>query len=266
MLTWLEQAQILQKSKQAFVIVTLAKVKGHAPRKVGAKMLVTRESSFGSIGGGNLEETTLKRARALLSEKSPEASVFKLILNPQAGTYGIQCCGGEVEIMLEPQMSTRPSIAIFGAGHVGQALCRVLGQLPLDLYLIDSRMTQLSGFSEAPGLFKRHAPIPETQLDELPPDSYLVVLTHDHAEDLAILDKALRHSSFPFIGLIGSDVKWHHFQRELGKQGHSPEALALVTCPLGIPGISAKLPAAIAIATAAQILEHFSKQGVELEP
>ena len=60
--------------------------------------------------------------------------------------------------------------------------------------------------------------------------------------------------NLPFIGLIGSKTKWATFRHRLAERGFSPQELARVTCPIGIPGIGGKEPAVIAVAVAAQLL------------
>ena len=73
---WLAAVQQLRHDGQPGVLVTVIEVRGHAPREPGAKMVVSREASWGSVGGGNLEATAVARARALISSgaTSPETS------------------------------------------------------------------------------------------------------------------------------------------------------------------------------------------------
>lgn len=266
---WLETAQTLTETKKAFVIVSIAQVRGHAPRSAGSKMLVTEQEVFGSVGGGNLEQTAIEKARALLCQTSPSPELFTVTLNPEGGDWGVQCCGGEVTLLLEPINPTRATVAIFGAGHVGWALVQVLSILPIDVKLIDSRAGQLEppeSFNPQPeiprssgqafNLQLTHSPIPETALETISVGAHLLVMTHDHAEDIAILDTALKRDGLGFIGLIGSSAKWAHFQSELKKQGHTEAALKRVTTPIGLPGVQGKSPQVIAIATAAQLLQH----------
>jgi xanthine dehydrogenase accessory factor len=85
----------------------------------------------------------------------------------------------------------------------------------------------------------------------------VVIMTHDHAEDFALCDAALRLGQpLGSIGLIGSSVKWTRFQAQLAELGHGPAAIALITCPIGRPGITGKDPAIIAVAVAAGLLEN----------
>ena len=254
---WLDRVAALHDAGTPFVLVTLARVRGHAPRGAGSKMVVSREGVWGSVGGGNLEAHVTSRARELLAQHATTPELTVHTLGPEGGPYGVQCCGGEVTVLLEPVYPIRPTVAIFGAGHVGWALVQVLGTLPLSLQLIDSRLEQLERPLPSPltaTVERRHAPVPESVLEGLPDGSHLLVLTHDHAEDLAVLERALREGRFGFVGLIGSASKWAHFGRELKKQGLTAEELTRVTTPIGLPNVPGKSPQAVAIAVAAQLL------------
>ncbi|MEM6431961.1 MAG: xanthine dehydrogenase accessory protein XdhC [Deinococcota bacterium] len=254
---WLEHSTRLATTQTPFVTVTIISVRGHAPRRAGSKMLVTSAQTLGSVGGGNLEQTAINRARDLLSTHQQNPELMTVRLNPKGGDYGIQCCGGEVQVLLEPHDPRRPCVVIFGAGHVGWALVHVLGTLPVDVKLVDSRQAQLTPAETTAiptNLQTVHVPIPETALDNVPDGAYLLVLTHDHAEDLAILERALQCPDFPYVGLIGSKTKWQHFQQRLKETGLSEADLARVTTPIGLSNVPGKSPQAIAIGVAAQLL------------
>jgi xanthine dehydrogenase accessory factor len=85
-------------------------------------------------------------------------------------------------------------------------------------------------------------------------------MTHDHAEDAALCDAALRCRHLGSIGLIGSEAKWRRFEQRLAAEGHGPEDLARITTPIGLPGIRGKEPAAIAVGVAASLLMAFDRQ------
>ena len=261
-MTWLDPFTELRERGEPCVLVTVAAVRGHAPRGAGSKMLVSEREVYGSVGGGNLEQTAIEASRTHLSKKTKTPELLTVALNPKGGDYGVQCCGGEVTLLLEPVYPQRPTVTIFGAGHVGWALVQVLGTLPLELVVVDSRPTQLNADLPTPLNAKvhlTHAEVPETALESLPDGSHLLILTHDHAEDLAIVETALRQAkerNFGFIGLIGSSVKWQHFQRELLAHGFTKTDLARVTTPIGLPNVPGKSPQAIAIGVAAQLLSY----------
>lgn len=257
---WPAKLRELAEGGEPAVIVTVAAVRGHAPREAGAKMLVTAEGLWGTVGGGNLEEVALQAAREMLTGREPGPRLLTVRLNPKEGEFGLQCCGGEVTLLLEPFSAARPTIAIFGVGHVGLALARILCLLPVELWLVDSRARMLAEERLAPlaqgeaRLHPRHLPIPEQAIAQLPAGAHLVVMTHDHHEDLALLEAALRRGDLGFIGLIGSSVKWANFRQALKAQGFGDADFQRVTTPIGVEGIRGKKPAHIAIATAAQLV------------
>jgi len=113
---WLRAAQQLRYDRQPGVLVTVIEVRGHAPREAGAKMVVSRDRSWGTVGGGNLEATAIARARELIESGAAEPEIRELQLNPHARTeHGRQCCGGVVRLLLEP-LPVRPVVALFGLG------------------------------------------------------------------------------------------------------------------------------------------------------
>ncbi|WP_291431261.1 xanthine dehydrogenase accessory protein XdhC [Deinococcus sp.] len=273
-MNWREALNALHERGEAGVLITVAAARGHTPREAGAKMLVTADQTWDSVGGGNLEATAVERAHALLATGATTPDLLTLRLTDRAANdHGRQCCGGEVTLLLEP-MPARAHVAVFGVGHVGLELARILSRLPLHLHLVDSRAAQLtperlSVLSDAAAtLHVHHSPIPEMILHDLPAGTHLLIMTHDHAEDAALIDAALRRPQMScsqmsrpemgFVGLIGSAAKWTRFQAQLRELGHPPAALARVTTPIGLPdlirGPLRKHPAVIALAVAAQLL------------
>jgi xanthine dehydrogenase accessory factor len=268
-MNWLESLTHLNETRTPFVMVTLLSVRGHAPREAGAKMLVTEEKVFDTIGGGNLEQTAIELARDFLNKNVTQPVQHTIRLTDKAETqYGVQCCGGEVTLLLEPVITSRPTVAIFGVGHVGLALAKILSLLPIELWLIDSRADMLTSERlkslqlEQAKLHIQHLPILDTIVQDLPKGSHVVIMTHDHAEDLFVLEMALRRKDLGFIGLIGSEAKWANFKQKLLAQGFTEQDLALVTTPIGIPEIKSKHPEMIAIATAAQIVARLERQAI----
>ena len=74
---WLKAAQQLRDEGQPGVLVTVAEVRGHAPREAGAKMVVGRERTWGSVGGGNLEATAVARAREMIGSGAAEPQLHE---------------------------------------------------------------------------------------------------------------------------------------------------------------------------------------------
>jgi xanthine dehydrogenase accessory factor len=230
-------------------------------------MVVSAKETWGSIGGGNVEAVAVKRARALLAEFAAEPTTFTANLSDKAPVeHGVQCCGGEVTVLLDP-LPVLPAVAIFGVGHVGLELARILARHDIDLHLVDSRPQQLSDVALAPladataRIHTHHVPVlPELVLGELPAGAYVLVMTHDHAEDAALIDAALRTDHLGSIGLIGSSAKWTRFRKKLLDDGLEPAALERVTTPIGLPELTGKDPATIAVGVAAALLLAFERE------
>jgi xanthine dehydrogenase accessory factor len=239
-------------------------------------MVVAAGETWGSVGGGNVEAVAIDRARGLLADRAVAPELFTSQLSDKAPLeHGVQCCGGEVTVLLEP-LAVLPAVAIFGMGHVGIELARILARHDLDLHVVDSRPEQLTdqalrALDDAVArVHRHHVPVlPELVLGELPPGTHVLVMTHDHAEDMALVDAALRVPHLGSIGLIGSSAKWSRFRKNLTADGHAAEAIARVTTPIGLPGLPGKEPAVIAVSVAAALLHTFAADPAlvpELQP
>jgi xanthine dehydrogenase accessory factor len=264
---WLTAVSELRRERKPGVLVTVTAVRGHAPRETGAKMVVGERHCWGTIGGGNLEQTALVRARAMIASgvAEPETSVTSLSDRAPA-QHGIQCCGGEVTLLFEP-LRPVPAVAIFGVGHVGTELALVLCRHDIELHLVDSRARHLDPDRLSPvtdnavaRVHLHHAAVPELMLGEIPSGSHVLIMTHDHAEDAALCDAALRCGHLGSIGLIGSAAKWSRFARKLAAEGHDEAALARITTPIGLPDIAGKQPATIAVSVAAALVQRLERE------
>lgn len=290
-------------------MVSVVSTKGSAPREAGARMVVNPDGSFaGTIGGGTLEWRAIALGQAALANPSAKrADLRRFALGPELG----QCCGGQVEIIVEliggeesamvgdlaarevtGAFATRASVTedrgvarevvggmsvtpgsaawhdgmlvegfgddvrpllLFGAGHIGRAMVLALAQLPFAVTWIDPR----------PDAFPSHTPknVTPVRLDDpvdavkdSPAGSFVLVMTHSHPLDLALVAAALTDDRFPYVGLIGSGSKRARFERMLRDAGVLPERIAKLVCPIGVDGIRSKAPAAIAAATVAELL------------
>ena len=261
---WIEMLSDLRAAGTPCVVVTVTGVEGSAPRDAGARMIITHEGlRWGTIGGGNLEHLAIDRSSELLKSGRRASVAVDYPLSERAG----QCCGGKVTLFYEAFPWTRPRVVIFGAGHVGQAIGGLAPYMGADVLLIDDRTEaelQPSLKSERP-FEVRFIDSPEAEVDDLPAGSHLLVMTHSHALDLQILERALKRGGFAFLGLIGSGRKWARFQARLLQRGWTEEQLDAVTCPIGL-GRPSKEPAAIAIAVAAQLLHLMAGEALEEVP
>jgi xanthine dehydrogenase accessory factor len=221
--------------------------------------------AWGTIGGGNLEHQALEHAAALVAAGAARSESVVYPLSEKVG----QCCGGTVTLFYECFPWLRRRVVVFGAGHVGQALGELAPWLQADVTLIDARAeSELRPVPRSPATRPYElvcVDAPEAELDELSDDgdTLVVVMTHSHALDLAILERALRRPRpFAYLGLIGSERKWARFRKRLAARGFSADALARVTCPIAARAKgegTSKDPRAIAIGAAAELLRVFER-------
>ncbi|HYF60919.1 MAG TPA: XdhC family protein [Burkholderiaceae bacterium] len=118
---------------------------------------------------------------------------------------------------------------VFGAGHVGEALVRVLGTLPARVAWIDPR----------PGAFPPDPPPnarclesdgPAHEVAAMPAGADAIVMTHSHALDLDVCAALLARDDLGRIGVIGSATKAARFRRRLAQRGLDA---ARLHCPIG---------------------------------
>lgn len=327
---WLATLAAVAGTGERTVLVTVAGIRGSAPRETGAKMIVTASEAIGTIGGGQLEYQCTRVACELLGTATPVVRRF-----PLGASMG-QCCGGVVEVLFEPiggglpgwlrtlgaayerrepavlctdlgpgaakcvvtatgndtdggeqppeqvvhdaraalETGTRASragqwllepvvgsglnIAVFGAGHVGSAVVRVLSTLDCNIRWFDSRRNV---FGQVPANVQSiETTDPAAEVAALPPGASYLVMTHSHALDLDICARILSRGDAGYCGLIGSASKRRQFEKRLRGLGLAEERIAGLVCPIGVAGISGKKPAEIAVAVAAEQLQVFEKR------
>lgn len=250
------------------VLVTVDQLEGSGPREVGAWMAVTADRLIATIGGGQLEFDAVAQARAALLAGAVDVPLRRYALGPSLG----QCCGGVVHLRFEllgasdiaglrerlaGEQRLLP-VALFGGGHVGRAIVELLGRLPARVHWIDSRDEVFPADLPEQVEAEHSSPV-QAAVQDLTPGSRVLIMSFSHAEDLDVVAACLlrqrERSDLPYVGLIGSKSKWASFRQRLQARGFAEAELAHVTCPIGVPGISAKQPHAIAVAAVAQLLQ-----------
>jgi xanthine dehydrogenase accessory factor len=289
-------------------MVTVVATKGSAPREAGARLIVHPDGAFaGTIGGGTLEWRAIAMAQKALADPSaPKAETRTFVLGPELG----QCCGGQVELVIEligqedrgtvaefagleaaGPFTTRGAVSdrrvarsvteardmppgtammergvllegfgedrrpllLFGAGHVGRALAMALAPLPFDVTWVDSRPDAFPAYVPANVKLSRLND-PLLAFSDASAVSFVLVMTHSHQLDLALVHAALGDDRFGYVGLIGSKSKRARFESRLAKAGVPRGRIASLVCPIGVDGIHSKAPAVIAAATTAELL------------
>lgn len=245
---WIELLQEFKNKKESVALVTVTKILGSAPCKVASRMIVTLQKDiFGTIGGGKLEFQVIDQAVHVIKTNKMVELTYTL------GPEFEQCCGGKVELIIEP-MNQSPQLYIFGAGHIGVAICDVLKDTPFQITLLDTRenwqktiaIDNTVNYSAIPfDLYK--------QAINWGANCYIVILTHDHKLDFEITALAL-HQHTKYIGLIGSKTKKNKFNNLLINELDFKEGIATVHCPIGLD-LGGNAPKEIAISIGSELLK-----------
>ena len=230
---WQAALQALVERREPAVLVTTIGDCG------AEKIVVSAEGVIGALSDPRRRAEAVAAAQALLSASAAETRL-------EEGDDG-------AVLLFEPIRPEGLHIVLLGAGHVGKALVRVLGEVPCRVTWVDGRAEQ----------FPRDVPanvsiecteMPQYAIERAPCGAAFLVMTHSHALDLTLCEKILRRNDFSYLGLIGSATKRAKFVKRLRARGLSDDLIDRMVCPIGIPGLSGKHPGQIAIAVAAQLL------------
>jgi xanthine dehydrogenase accessory factor len=237
---WLDAASACVRASTAFALVTRVGGAHDTP----SKLLVTPDDAQGSLANASLDSVAIAAARSRLAARQTGAG---LVASP---------AGDAITLLIEIVQPDAFPVLVFGNGHVGRALVQVLGALPAHLRWIDTRENDFP--SSVPANVEIVATdTPEDEITHAPHGAFVVVLTHSHPLDFALVEAALARNDWRYLGLIGSRSKRAQFERRLAARGMAPEILARLVCPIGMRSgiaIRSKEPGAIAIAVAAEIV------------
>ncbi|MCP3706455.1 xanthine dehydrogenase accessory protein XdhC [Paraburkholderia sp. CNPSo 3274] len=219
-------------------------------RRLAAGASTVRSVSFRSSRNGSPEGEGTAADPAMLSEPEPGVEAPDCLLWETGGAL----------LLTETIAPNDFPVVLFGAGHVGAALVRVLGTLPCRVLWVDERdaafpTPEAFALLNAPNVAIDANDAPDEAVDTAPPGTSFIVMTHDHSRDLDLAERILRRGDFVFFGMIGSHSKRKQFEHRLAARGIDPLQIARMNCPLGVDGIVDKSPEVIAVSAAAQLLQ-----------
>jgi xanthine dehydrogenase accessory factor len=261
-LTWSAAIQECQQRGDAYVIATIINTQGSTPRDGGSKMVISATTTYDTIGGGQLEFLLVQQARELIAQNKTCQVLKPVPLAAEAA----QCCGGNVTVMLESFAACQWQIALFGAGHVCQALVTILAGLPCQVRIIDNRPELMTQTLPANCRYE-FSTDPVAVVAQLPVHSWLIIFTHDHTLDFSLCSEILRgadEKKWAYVGLIGSQTKALRFRKRLTDAGFNSAAIEKIYSPIGMPDVKGKLPMEVAVSISAQLqsLYYQSAQGL----
>ena len=243
--------EALSRGEEA-ALVTIVSSNGSTPQRVGAKMLVFGDGRIvGTVGGGCYEHDAIGVARQVLASR--KARTVKYDLNDDFAEETGLVCGGQMEVFIEP-IEASPSVYIFGAGHVGFYLGRVIHEAGFGVHVVDDR----AAFANA----ERFPTAAEIVVDDIPQwlarttipaTAYAVIVTRGHRNDLDVL-REIAPRELRYIGLIGSRAKVARLYDAVVAEGRiAPEQLERIHAPIGFD-IGAVTPQEIAVSIAAELI------------
>jgi xanthine dehydrogenase accessory factor len=255
--SWHAALHRLQRDGLPHVLATQVTGAGSTPREPGARMVITADEIFDTLGGGHFEWQVIEAARQRLAEGAAGMSLESFALGGRSG----QCCGGFVNVLVETFPGAATTLAVFGAGNVGRELVRLAAPLDWRIRWFDDRADAFPAWTaEQPRLHCDALADSQAAVASLAPGAHALVLTHDHGLDRALVDALLTRGDCASIGLIGSESKWASFRSRLRASGHSEQALARVRCPIGAGPDGSKprdkTPYAIALVCLAELVHQ----------
>jgi xanthine dehydrogenase accessory factor len=227
-------------------IATVLSRKGSAPATPGQKLYAGADGTcLGTVGGGAIEREVIVALERVVRGGDDEHRVLTCALGPSLG----MCCGGSVELLIEPLVGSTPCL-IVGGGHVASAVAPLLAKVGFAVTVVDSRESwgregRFEGVRSVVGEFDEVGRL-------VPREGAVLVMTHDHATDQNVVEWALKQG-FAFVGGVGSRAKAERTRARLEAKGFSEADRARVKMPLGV-SIGARLPDEIAVAIAAEMV------------
>jgi len=264
--TWFKALDLCQTQGKSYVMVTLLATAGSTPRDGGTKMLVCADETYDTIGGGNLEHIVTQRARELLIAQTQPTTVATNSQHvehfPLSSKLG-QCCGGATNVLFEVFVSHCQQLAVYGAGHVAQALIPIIAQLPLQIQWVDERAELFNEFKQkhanAPSNIKYIvSDEPVETVTKLNNNAWMLIMTHNHQLDYDLVKAGLNRPDIAYLGMIGSATKARRFTTRLAHQGLSQQDIQRLISPVGLLDIPGKEPINVAVSIVAQLMQKLS--------
>lgn len=254
--TLFDSARRLTEEGEPFAIVTITKTIGSTPRQVGTSMIVKEDGKIiGTIGGGAIEASVIEQATQALKERKPRT--YEL---PSLQTLD-QRCGGGMTFFINVS-NPRPTLVIFGAGHVAVPTARLAKTAGFRVVVIDPRKeySNRERFPEADQLINEDFAEAAGKI-HIDDQTYVIVMSPDHLKDELTVEKVIT-SEAAYVGMIGSEAKALLTLHSLKKRVPE-EILRRVKTPMGLE-IGAETPGEIAISIVAELIR--TRRGGTGEP
>ena len=232
-------AGALEAGHKAWLVTRLVPVPGQPEETVQPLQSMLEYGPAGLVGTGllDVELASIGEAVAPLAGKDPRWIRV-----------------GEADYLVEP-VHSQGTVYIFGAGHVSQMLAPLAAWVGFHTVVLDDRPE----FANRERFAAADEVIAVEKLERafeglgIGPDSYIIIVTRGHRDDLTVLRLALQTQA-RYIGMIGSKRKRELVYQVLRSEGVSSDDLGRVHSPIGVE-IGAETPEEIAISILAELIK-----------
>lgn len=248
-----ERGRELRERGEPFATATVVRAEKPTSGKPGDKAIITADGElWGWIGGSCAEPTVVAEALKALAEN--KSRLLRLSAEVAAGSerdgltdLPMTCySGGTMEIYVEPHQPPM-RLLIVGGQHVARALARLGRAMGYEI-VSAATAEEKHPIAEA----DRHVDDLERLGDYVTPRTYVVVATHGHYDEVALLP-ALR-SGARYVGLVASRKRADSVVDYLRAQGLGERELAALHVPAGLD-IQARRGEEIALSIVAEIVQ-----------
>jgi xanthine dehydrogenase accessory factor len=239
--------QLMEGKKVCYAFII--EQEGSTPRGVGTSMVIKENGEiFGSVGGGNVEFTTIAAAKKCIKEESSET----ISLDVYTYNNGEKVCAGKLKIFIKTYLPQKKLI-IAGAGHVAYCLYKLATLVGFSVYVFDYREDLLTKekYPKAAELIygKISDSIKNYDLDK---NSYVVIASGSTKFDEDILKEVITKDT-AYVGVLGSKKKISGIIDNLLSQNIDAECLKKVYAPIGI-AIGGEIPEEVALSILSEIV------------
>lgn len=243
------------------VLVTVTEKEGMGPADVGKKMLVTEDGeAFGTVGGGSIEFYAREKAKEVVKQRKSFSE--KYILNNRDvyvddGEVKLNmACGGKATLFYE-FVGPKAYLYIFGAGHCGAALAKVMKPLGFHITIIDDRKVVIDQLDDSTDIKANCGFTEFIDKNGLRENSYVVVCTPSHQNDYHVLNKILEKKiKLKYFGMLCSQKKIAEYLEKAYETYGKEIDLSNFYSPIGL-NIGGNSPEEIAISISGEILSVY---------
>lgn len=256
-----EKINEMRKKGKDLVLVTVTEKNGAGPADVGKKMLVTEDDeAYGTVGGGAIEYYAREKCQEVIKERKSFTERYLLcgreVYVDKEEVVLPMACGGKATLFYE-FVGPKQYVYIFGAGHCGAALARVLKPLGFHVTIIDERQEVIDALDDSADVKICLGFVAYIEKYGLPDHRYVVVCTPSHTNDYHVLNAILEKKIKPaYFGMLCSKKKiGEYMNKAYEKFGHDLE-LDKFYSPIGLD-IGGDSPEEIAISISGEMLAVF---------